>query len=359
MHNTWLIVDAHLDISYGAIAWQRDYGRAAAETRRIEQETNSPSIRGNGQCSIGLPDWIEGSVGIVFGTLFVSPYRGGMSIGPLVYRDENEAHQMAMQQLDWYHDWAKRDPRVFLIGARQDVEQAVGQAGRQSRVGIVPLMEGADPIRTPGELQDWVDRGLRVVGPAWTGTRYSGGTHAPGGLTELGRQLLKEVSRLGVILDVSHMAQQALAETLDTFDGEFLIASHSNPQHFMPTERHLPDAAIKAIAQRGGVMGVVLANGFLVDGWWQKPDHSKEDVTVENVANVIDYVCQLTGSHAHVGIGSDFDGGFGVEAIPAEFQSSRDLHTIGDALAKRGYADEHIAQVMGGNWIRILRKALK
>jgi membrane dipeptidase len=354
----WFIVDAHLDIAYDALAWNRDLSRSAQETRRIEQETDSPAIKGNGTCSIGLPDWLEGGVGIVFGTLFESPHKGGMSVGPLVYRNEEEAHALGMQQLDWYHDWARRDPRVRVIGARQDLEQVIGDRG-SGIVGIVPLMEGADPIRQPKELQQWVDRGLRAVGLAWTGTRYSGGTGAPGGLTDLGRELIAEIARLNVILDVSHMAQQALAETLDTFEGECLIASHSNPQHFLPTERHLPDAAIKAIGKRDGVMGVVLANGFLVDGWWQKPEHRKEDVTVEDVANVIDYVCQLTGSHAHVGIGSDFDGGFGVEAIPAEFDSSRDLWKIGEALARRGYSDDSIAQIMGGNWVRILRKTLK
>ncbi len=373
----WFIVDAHLDIAYDALAWNRDLSRSAQETRRIEQETDSPAIKGNGTCSIGLPDWLEGGVGIVFGTLFESPHTGGMSVGPLVYRNAEEAHALAMQQLDWYHDWAKREPRVRVIGAKQDLEQVirdwrleVGDSAAapnlqspipnpSPQVGIVPLMEGADPIRQPKELQQWVDRGLRAVGLAWTGTRYSGGTGAPGGLTDLGRELIAEIARLNVILDVSHMAQQALAETLDTFEGECLIASHSNPQHFLPTERHLPDAAIKAIGKRDGVMGVVMANGFLVDGWWQKPEHRKEDVTVEDVANVIDYVCQLTGSHAHVGIGSDFDGGFGVEAIPAEFDSSRDLWKIGEALAKRGYTDDSIAQIMGGNWIRILRKTLK
>jgi membrane dipeptidase len=370
----WLIVDAHLDIAYDALAWNRDLSRPALETRRIEQESGSPAIKGNGNCTIGLPDWLEGGVGIVFGTLFESPYKGGMSVGPLVYHNEEEAHTLGMQQLDWYHDWARREPRVRMIGTQQDLDHVIGDWGLESgdstalnlqspipnpSVGIVPLMEGADPIRKPQELQQWVERGLRAVGLAWTGTRYSGGTGAPGGLTELGRELIAEIARLNVILDVSHMAQQALAETLDLFEGQCLIASHSNPQHFLPTERHLPDAAIKAIGKRDGVMGVVLANGFLVNGWWQKPEHRKEDVTVEDVANVIDYVCQMTGSHAHVGIGSDFDGGFGVEAIPAEFDTARDLGKIGEALARRGYTDDAIAQIMGGNWIRILRKTLK
>jgi len=383
MHNRWIIVDAHLDISYGALAWKRDYTRSAQETRKFEQETDSPSIKGNGNCSIGLPDWQAGGVAVVFGTLFESPYRGGMSVGPLVYHNEDEAHDLAMQQLDYYHDWAKRDSRVQVIGTRADLEAVLGdwgleigdkrlEIGDSARktnlqspisnlrpVGIVPLMEGADPMRAPKELQQWINRGLRVVGPAWTGTRYCGGTGAPGGLTDLGRELLQEIARLGVILDVSHMAQQALAETLDSFEGDFLIASHSNPQHILPTERHLPDAAIKAIAKRGGVMGVVLANGFLLDGWWKDGQGKKEDVTVEHVVRVIDYVCQLTGSHEHIGIGSDFDGGFGVEAIPAEFDSSRDLYKIGEALLKHGYSDDHVALIMGGNWIRILRKALK
>ncbi len=374
MKNRWFIVDAHLDIAYNAIGWGRDYSRSAQETRDYEAQTNSPAIQGNGNCSVGLPDFIAGGVGIVFGTLFVAPQVGGMSVGPLTYRNPDEAHELGMKQLDYYHEWAGRDPRVRVIGTRQDLEAVVKawqpaddaagapQSANQSpklQVGVVPLMEGADPIRTPEELSLWVERGLRAVGLAWTGTRYSGGTRAPGGLTDLGRALIKEIARLDVLLDVSHMAPQAVDETLDLFEGKFIIASHSNAQHYLPTERHLTDAAIKGIARRGGVIGTVLANGFLLDGWGREGMRNKNDVTLEHVTRAIDYVCQLTGSHTHAGIGSDFDGGFGVEAIPAEFDTSRDLYKIGDALLGKGYTEAQVADIMGGNWLRILRAALK
>ena len=181
----------------------------------------------------------------------------------------------------------------------------------------------------------------------------------PGKLTDLGRELLKEIARLDAVLDVSHLAQDALVETLDIFDGKFIIASHSNPQQLVPTPRHLPDAAIKEIARRGGVIGTVLASGFINPEWGKGSLTRKEDVTVDDVVRLIDYSCQLVGAANHIAIGSDFDGGFGVEAIPLEFDSSADLYKIGEALLKKGYAESDVRNIMGGNWIRLLSKVLK
>jgi membrane dipeptidase len=204
-----------------------------------------------------------------------------------------------------------------------------------------------------------MEHGLRIVGLAWAETRYAGGSWMPGKLSDLGRELLKEIARLDAVLDVSHLAQDALTEVLDIFDGKFIIASHSNPQQLVPTPRHLPDRAIKEIARRGGVIGTVMANGFINPEWGKGDLTRKQDVTVNDVVRLIDYSCQLVGAANHLAIGSDFDGGFGVEAIPAEFDSSADLYKIGDALVKKGYTETDVRNIMGGNWIRLLSKVLK
>ncbi len=359
-----LVVDAHLDIAYNAIGFGRDYAQSVSFNRTREEGTPTG---GRGICSVGLPELIEGRVGIIFGTIFQAPLGGGMSMGPIRYQSPAEAHRSGMAQLDYYHMWAKKDARVRVIGSRAQLDETANawladsspQAQAQPpAVGIIPLLEGADAIREPAELGLWLECGLHIVGLAWTGTRYAGGTRAPGGITDLGRALLDEMARLGVILDVSHLAQQALVEALDYFKGEFVIASHSNPQVILPTERHLPDAAIKRIGERGGVIGAVLANGFLQHEWSGEKD-GKAAVTVEHIVRVIDHVCQITGSDEHIGIGSDFDGGFGVEGIPDGFDSSRDLYKIGDALAQHGYSAAQIDKVLHGNWLRLLRKALR
>ncbi len=164
------------------------------------------------------------------------------------------------------------------------------------------------------------------------------------------------IAELGVVLDVSHMAEKALYEALDCFEGRHLIASHSNPQRIMPTDRHLPDPAIERIAERGGVIGVVLFNRFLKKGWGM--GSKKRDVTLDDVVRAMDHICQVTGSADHVGIGSDFDGGFGAEATPKELDSSRDLYKMGDELMRRGFGLENVEKIMSGNWLRILRAAL-
>jgi membrane dipeptidase len=138
------------------------------------------------------------------------------------------------------------------------------------------------------------------------------------------------------------------------FRGDHVIATHSNPRRFIQTDRHLPDEAIERIAERKGVIGVVQFNKFLKKDWSGK----KQDVGLDDVVRMIDYICQLTGSADHVGIGTDADGGFGSEAMPRELDTVRDLHRIGDELLQRGYSPQHVAQIMNGNWLRVLRAAL-
>lgn len=372
----WFIVDGHVDLAYNAIGWRRNYRRAARWTR--SRETGTSSARENGLCSVGLPDLVRGRVGIVFGTIFMEPARRMMGDSPIFYRNEQEAHQHGMEQLDFYRRWADQDEHVRLIGDKKDLQAVLATWGlgtatvepaaglfstRKERkpvhqVGIVPLMEGADPISEPKELEQWAERGLRIVGPAWTGTRYAGGTHEPGGFTKLGRELLAMIASLHLILDVSHLSQEALMEALERFEGGpgQLIASHSNPQRIAPTDRHLPDHAIEMIAQRQGVIGIVLFNKFLRSGWGS--GDKKNDVTLDHVVRAIDHVCQVCGSADNVAIGSDFDGGFGSESAPRELDTSRDLHRIGDELLQRGYELQNVEKIMSGNWLRVLETAL-
>jgi membrane dipeptidase len=216
-------------------------------------------------------------------------------------------------------------------------------------------MEGADPILEPKQFEEWYERGVRIVGTSWQATRYAGGTGEPGGLTDLGRELLEIMADFNAILDLSHMAEQACMESLDRYEG-IVIASHSNPRHFCNTDRHLTDEAIRRLAERDGVMGIVLYNRFLTNDWKKGDPRSK--VPLATVIAAIDYVCQLTGSASHVGIGTDFDGGFGVESIPEGLDTVGDLLEIGKALRAKGYAEADIEAVLGANMLRKLRQAL-
>jgi membrane dipeptidase len=349
-----IIVDGHEDIAWNALALGRDVRLSASEVRRLEHGSDVPGREGIRM--LGLPEWLAGGIAVVFGTIFAEPAKRARP-RPHTYTTSEEAHRLAQAQLDYYHRLAEECERVALIGTRADLAGVLAsQESEEPQVGIVPLMEGADPMREPAEAEMWFERGLRLVGLSWaTGSCYAGGDASPSPLTDEGRQLLGVMAELGMILDVSHLAEEAFIEAVDRFEGR-VIASHANPRARVPGQRQLSDTMIRRLAQRDGVIGIVLYNAFLRLGW-SKGDPG-EAVTVADAAAAVDHVCQVVGDAAHVGLGSDFDGGFGAESAPLEMDTVADLGRIVPALGEMGYGDEEIAAVMGGNWLRLLREAL-
>jgi membrane dipeptidase len=349
-----MIIDAHEDIAWNAMALGRDVRRSVHETRRLELESDASHRYGS--CTLGLPEWLAGGVTIVFGTIFVEPVRKG-NVEPYTYATAEEAHEQAQAQLDYYHRLADECEQIALIGNRSSLNAVLASwDSEKPQVGIVPLMEGADPIRDPGEVDMWFERGIRAVGLSWmAGSRYAGGDAVPGPLTDIGHELLEAMADLGLVLDVSHLAEQAFFEAVDRFEGH-VIASHANPRARVDGTRHLSDEMIRRVAERDGIVGIVLYNSFLRSGW--SHGDPRDVVTVADVAAAIDHVCQVVGDADHVGLGSDFDGGFGLESIPAGLDTIADLTHIVPALGEMGYGDKTISAVMGDNWLRLLRKAL-
>lgn len=343
-----IIVDAHEDIAWNKLSMNRDLLESVADKRA--REGANPS-HGEGSATVGLAELLQGNVRVVFGTLYVAPpYRQYSQIGK-VYTSPEMAHDQAMQQLAYYGMLAA-DPRITLITRRADLNQVVDAP--EPRLGLVVLMEGADPIVTPEQVTEWFEAGVRVVGTSWMHTRYAGGTREPGGLTPLGRDLLPRMERIGMILDVSHMAEQSFFEAIEIFHGT-VIASHANCRAFVNTDRQLSDEMIRALVARGGVIGTVVYNRFLRADW----DKSavKSTVTLSDVAGHMQHICDLAGDALHVGIGTDFDGGFGMESTPREIDTVADLQKLGDVLAGK-FSDDDVANILGGNWLRLLRRAL-
>ncbi len=357
---TLFVIDGHEDIAWNWLEFGRHPAEDALEAR--EQESNTAVQEIMGQRTTGLPQWIMGRVGVIFATLFVLPQQFASAYGrpSQTYATPGEAHQKTMQQVEVYHSLAEANPRITIVESRRELEEIVSpwlwpEGDIESKVGFVLLMEGADAIRQPAEVADWYERGLRIVGPAWSATRYAGGTGGPGPLTDLGRQLLQEMAALNMILDLSHIAEEAFFESVDTYPGS-IIASHSNPRRFLPTDRGLSDEMIRRLANRDGVVGIVPYNRYLRPGWQR--GQARTAVPIETVADAIDHVTQLTGDTSHVALGSDFDGGFGKESIPEGMDTVADLLEIAELLAGRGYGDADVERVMNGNWLRILRSAL-
>lgn len=358
-----IVVDAHEDIAWNMLSFGRDYTRSVHETRKAE--AGGSAVRRNGNSLLGWPDWVDGRVGLIFATLFAPPARRALGRWEnYIYNDSSEARRIYQLELDIYHRLAEEQSEKFeLINTLAALELLVSRweqdEVREPKIGLVLLMEGSDAIEDPQEVEEWFAGGVRIVGPAWSGTRHSGGTHEPGPLTEEGHELLDAMAGLGMILDLSHMSEQATFQALDFYPG-VVIASHANARALLDgvefPDRHLSDRAILGIAERNGVIGVVPYNKFL-DGRWREGD-PRARVTLDHVIAQVDHICQLIGSASHVGIGSDFDGGFGLEKVPSGIESVADLRLIGDALKTRGYSEDNIGGILGGNWIRILRKAL-
>jgi membrane dipeptidase len=222
--------------------------------------------------------------------------------------------------------------------------------------GLVISMESADPILSPGQLAAWKDAGVRMIGPAHYGPgRYAGGTSTELGLTSMGVELLAEMKRLGIILDLTHLSDEAFWQAIDLFDG-VVLASHNNCRALVPHQRQFSDEQLHTIIERDGVIGAACDNWMLMPGWIRDAKDNGS-VYLQDVVNHIDHVCQLAGNSDHAAIGSDLDGGFGREQSPADLNTIADLQNIVDILATRGYRDDDIKAIMHGNWLRLLRRA--
>jgi membrane dipeptidase len=357
-----LIVDAHQDLAWNMLTFGRDYTQSVITTRQRERGSEAPTH--NGDTLLGWPEYQQGRVALVFATLFAAPARRKLgNWDSQSYRDEAEAHNKYSSQLDAYHRLADDHPGKFcLIQSQGDLNEIIAHWQTENEkghpVGLVILMEGAEGMRSPSELETWWARGVRIIGPAWAGTRFCGGTHEPGPLTPEGYALLDVMAGLNFALDISHMDEKAVLQTLDSYPGT-IIASHANAAVLLKgqeSNRFLSDRVIQGLLERDGIIGVVPYNRFLVPGWTIQ--NGRQIVTLEHVVGQIDYICQIAGDARHVGIGSDFDGGFGLQSVPAEIDSIADLGKIGNMLTEKGFTEEEIAAVMSQNWLNFLTDQL-
>jgi len=352
-----IVVDGHLDIAFNHLCYGRDVRQSALATRDHEGDLGKEKWRG--LCMVGLPELRRGRVAILFGTIFLAKredWDGPGDIDAVTYRDAPEAERNGRRQLEFYRRLHEEKAGFRVLSTQDDLTACLEgwKDGRDGDVGIVPLLEGADPISRPDELGAWKRDGLRIVGLAWRGTRYSGGTGAPGPLTRDGAALVDELSREGVILDLSHAAEESFFQAIDRFSGT-VIASHSNPRAVCPGDRQLSDEMIRRIAGRDGVIGIVPFNRML-DSSWTGPGTG--EVPLHRVAEVAQHLASVAGTHKIAAIGSDFDGGFGAASAPKGLDTIADLPRIADVLSDARFSDAMIADILGGNWIRLLEKAL-
>lgn len=358
-----LIVDAHLDISWNALQFERDQLQSVNTIRQTETVMGG---KGRGVNTVALPELRAGRVFLSFATMLARA-SGHPSPG-IEYRSVEQAHAVARGQLAYYRALeARGHVRVIETLAQLDAhvaewQQADATGNLTPPLGFVISMEGADPITRPEELADWHAAGLRLLGPAHYGpNRYAGGTGTEIGLTNgVGPRLLAEMRRLNIALDCTHLCDQAFWEAVKRFDGP-LLASHQNCRALAPLQRQFSDEQLKVIIERDGVIGSAFDIIMVRTGWQPATMNNltaPEPVMLREVVDHIDHVCQLAGDARHAAIGSDLDGGFGREQSPRDLDTIADLQKMAGLLAERGYKPEDIAAILHGNWLRFLRGVL-
>ncbi|MHB0966307.1 MAG: dipeptidase [Bellilinea sp.] len=357
------IIDAHQDIAYNMYSFGRDYRQSAAVTRARETGTRIPELQ-NGQSTLGWPEYQQAQLAVIFATLFVLPRKYKTNESERVdFATLEEAYRLTHAQMDIYNRLADESPDQFTLvkdlpGLAKVLNAWEGDPTAAHPVGLVLSMEGAEGVSGPAELEEWWEQGVRLIGPVWAGTRYCGGTYEGGRFTSEGFRLLENMANLGYTLDIAHMKEEPALQALDRYSGA-IIASHANARALLkedPTQRHLTDTVIRSLVERDGIIGVVPFNRFLLSGW--KNTDPREQVTLEMVVDHIDHICQIAGDALHVGLGTDYDGGFGWPAIPLELNTIADLPKLAQPLTTRGYSPEEIEAIFSGNWQRLLEHIL-
>lgn len=367
------IFDAHLDLSWNALSWDRDQLLTIDQLNAAEKGMTGKS---RGRCTVSLPEMRRAQIPVCVATVLSRAFHESPDYESddvsvlhmrghaetivrenLDYANQTIASAAAQGQLAYYR-LLEHQGHVRMIdnAAQLDEVWSSRTAGNDGPLGIILSMEGCDPIVAPDHAKWWWGNGLRTACLAHYGASvHAMGTGGDGPVTDRGRELLRRFDELGIILDLVHTADTAVQQCLDLFSGAVFI-SHGNCRALVDHDRQINDDQIKLVAQRGGVIGIVIDNWMLKAGWRKNPDRSQ--VSLETVADHIDHICQLAGSAQHAGIGSDMDGGFGSEQIPGDVDTIADLAKLGPVLESRGYSDGDVNNILHGNFVRFFREAL-
>jgi membrane dipeptidase len=349
-----IVIDAHLDLSWNALNWNRDLTLTVPELRASEAGMKE---KNRGTSTVTFPELRRGEVAVCLATVLARV--SGLGEALLDYRSQEIAYAMAQGQLAYYRIMESQG-RLRMLKDWPALEAHVRDwrttGGHSTPLGFILSMEGADPIVSPRQARGWWNDGLRVAGLAHYGpSAYAHGTASPGGLTAKGRELLKIMEEVGMVLDVTHLSEESFAQAVDLFRGP-ILASHNNCRALVPGDRQFTDDQIRRLIERDSVIGAACDAWMLYPGW--VPGRTSRSVVgMEAVADHIDHVCQLAGNARHAAIGSDLDGGYGTEQCPRDLDTIADLGKIPGLLRKRGYHEADVEAVMHGNWLRFFQAA--
>jgi membrane dipeptidase len=353
-----MIIDGHLDLAWNALTLKRVLTDTISNIRN--NETPEQWHR-EGTAMVSLPEMCKGNINIAFATIFAQP-KGESPTSITGYSNPEEAYNIAMQQIKWYESM-EQNKHFKIIRSLANLHDAQ----TNNKLNLMLLLEGADPLRTIDDLPIFIDHGIRAIGPAWRKTRYAGGAGAPGPLTDEGRALLKEMDKTNIALDISHLSDLAIDEAFAIYNGP-IFASHSNcrsitmknikissgSMHEKVAERQVDDRIIEKIALRKGTIGLVMYNPFIEASWNGNENLLPLSSLIPHLKRIIEI-----GGIETVAIGSDLDGGVGVESTPNGLNTIADLQKIPKMMSKNNYSDKEIMAVKNGNLIRVMEMIFK
>ena len=358
IHRQATVVDAHVDTLQRVLMSEVDLGR------RLDSG------------HLDIPRMKEGGVDAQFFAVWVdSPYRGP----PAVKR--------ALQLVDAFYRVLTQYPdEIVLAVNRFDIEQAERDGKLAALLGI----EGGHAIDGDlGALRMFHRLGVRYMTLAWSNSNAfadsSGDKPRWGGLNDLGRAVVSEMNRIGMIVDISHVSDETFWDVMKVTTKP-VIASHSSARALQDVPRNMTNEMLRAVARNGGVVGINFYSTFLSPSYARRARKARSprpsvpellrtfDGDLDRVAlerykrgqapspaqpppfdvliDHIDHVARVAGVD-HVGLGSDFDG---VDSLPAGMRDVTDLPKITEALLERGYTEREIRKVLGGNFLRVLQE---
>lgn len=318
------LLDAHEDIAHHIVKHKRDFVNPRVDAM------------------ITLPELRRGGVSMVFATLFNANIE-----------KEPPPREMARRQMGVYRRlFSEYADSIVQVSSKRDVAALVAERaekGASARIGVMLAMEGADAIGGDRDLDRFYRAGVRAILPTWGDNRYGfGRTNMKDPITDAGKWLIRRMDKMGILLDVSHFGVASFMSALEAAKGP-VIASHSNCYAICKHPRNLNDKQIRALAAKGGVMGVCLYNHFVKDG--------SQMATLDDVWAHVSHVLDLVGDD-HLGIGTDFDGGVTKEYTPIGLDSIGDLPIFIDFIREKGLSEAAVAKIAGGNVLRVLTSVI-
>ncbi len=349
------ILDAHLDLAMNALEWNRDLTWTVEAIRKSEVGmTDKPDRAKN---TVSLEAMRKGNIGLCVATQIARYVKKSSNLPG--WNSPQQAWAQTQGQLAWYKAMEDIGEMVQITNLEQlESHLSLWQGPTTKKpIGYILSLEGADSIVTIDHLEKSYNQGLRAIGPAHYGPgTYAHGTDSVGGIGLKGKTLLKKIEELNLILDATHLCDVSFWETMKVYNGP-VWASHNNCRKFVNHNRQYSDEQIKELISRDAVIGIALDAWMMVSNWVRGESTPESmGVTLHQMIENIDHICQLSGNSLNVGIGTDLDGAFGKEQSPSDLDTIADLQKIPNMLAERGYSENDISNIMSENFINFLKR---